>query len=817
MADATTHAPLRLTVRQLAAFAGRRGNLAGGNGGVRQAGTLDGIRAQQRLQRRRGDDYRAEVPVSANWRHSSGLQIELSGRIDGVQSAAGATPLLEEIKARYGGAKSLPEAALAEYRSQLQIYGHLFCTTLDVATVVLRLCVIDLADDREHRLEQQWDAGALSENCARLVDCYVEWYLAVMAHRAHRNRAAVDLPFPFPQMRPFQRELAAACYTALGGKTIALVQASTGAGKTVAALYGACKALGRERVDHVFFATAKGSGRLAARDCTRLLRSRGMVLTSLELGAREDTCRCRAAQDDTDAEACEYRLGFYDRLPAARLALLACEQHIDDDTLQVIAARYRVCPHALAGHVAPWLDLVIGDFNYLFDPAAGRDWTTGRDDRFGLLLDEAHNLVPRCRDMYSTTLDRQRLESLRARLPVAMRKPRRALRKLATTIAELDRGGQWHRLAAGARVADACPPQLLDCVLACLTAIPDGMEEPDDGLFPPAWQQELRQYLYTLATFANTVERADPGFCLLLVDGTDGRPQTAEWFCADPAPLIRGKLDTTAGAALFSATLQPLPNYARLLGVTDRYGALETPSPFPPGNQLVCIAGWIDTRLANRRRSLPQVLELIEQSVLARPGNYLVFLPSYEYLQACADALHERRPEWEILQQGAGMGPTDNAAWLQRFAASDTATVGFAVLGGSFAEGIDLPGEKLLGSIIVGPGLPWPSPRQMALERYLGARGEAGQELASCLPAMTRVSQAGGRVIRNATDTGVIILADFRFAREPFAGALPSHWQQRFCGNPQALAAQLRDFWGQVHDAPPRIIATGAREQRHAQ
>jgi len=747
-----------VAVRTLCDFAARSGDLD--HRYTPSPTSEEGIAGHRRVGARRGPGYRAELPLKGE---CGGLL--LAGRADGYDGDANR---LEEIKTHRGDLARIGPGQRALHRAQLRAYGALLCRAEGLATINLSLVYFDIQRERETPFSEEADASVLWAELEALCHRYLAWAHQENGHRRARNAALLGLRFPFADFRPGQRTLAEAAYRAVHGGHPLLLQAPTGIGKTAGTLYPALMAMPRAGLDRLHYLTARNTGRQLALDAiARILAANpGAVLRVLVLSAREQACEYpdRACH----GESCPLARGFYDRLPEARAAALAGGGILDPAALRDVALGHQVCPYYLTQELARWADLVVADVNYQFDQeallhalAAANGW------RVALLVDEAHNLMDRARAMYSAELTQGRLREARRQAPAVLKKPLDALARA------------WRRLlarhlpATGADAPvqlDAVPRELDGALQGLVGAITDYLaQSPADAA--------LQELMFEALGFLALAERfGEHSLCELARDGVGtGRLAIVNLI---PADFLRARFDACHGAVLFSATLGPAAFQRDLLGLPgdSRWQAVE--SPFNAGQLQVRIVPAISTRLRDRGASIAPVVARIRKQYAAWPANYLVYLSSFAYLDLLHDAFVRAAPAIPAPRQRPGMSAAARQDFIDGFQEGGR-QVGFAVLGGAFAEGIDLPGSRLSGVFVLTLGLPPHDSRHEVLRERLQRRFGRGYEYSYLYPGLRKVVQAAGRVIRTPEDSGVIELIDDRFARPEVRALLPAWWRAR--------------------------------------
>ena len=823
---------IRLSVRELVEFLLRTGSIDSRFTGFDRAN--EGARIHRRLQKAEGEGYAAEVFLTAE-RTMEGIGFTIEGRADGIFTDEDGTVVIDEIKTTAAPTDAITEDMNPCHWAQGMVYGAICAEQRELETLDVRLTYYQIDTDEIIRYTRHFSAAELDAFLNDLLRQYLPWARRQLDWVEARNRSLGALQFPFPAYRPGQRALAGEVYRACAagkaeqkGGTRLFCQAPTGIGKTMSALFPALKAMGEGTGEKIFYLTARNTTQAAAEDALARLRAAdpALSLRSVTLTAKEKACLCKDAEGRPAClpEACPYANGYYERLKDALANLLDSAVPYDRAALTETARRHRVCPFELGLDLSEWCDVVIGDYNYLFDPVvhlkrffdAAGDWL--------FLIDEAHNLPDRARAMYSAQFAKSSLtEAKRAlgkgksSLKTALTKADKvflAARKACAQAAPrtgAEPAGETEPTQVSLLPAEAAPdfalpqplyardgtvflqqlPAALPAALRAVhTPLQDWLEQnPED----PAHAQLLELY-FALQDIARAADRYDSHFVTQLT--ARGSELELHLLCLDPAPFVDASLAAGRSAALFSATLTPPAFYRSVLGCANAR-AVALPSPFPPENLgLFCLPG-ISTRYRQREASVPAVADALAALAKGKTGNYLAFFPSYAYLQQVYEAFAARWPDIPTLVQQRSLDDAGRAEFLAQFVPHPAKTLlGFAVMGGIFGEGVDLVGDRLIGCAIVGVGLPQVNPRQEMLRRYYEEQSGCGFDYAYRYPGMNKVLQAAGRVVRTPQDKGVVLLLDDRFAQPDTARLFPPHWQHiRYLPGTAALETALKGFW----------------------
>jgi Rad3-related DNA helicase len=726
----------------------------------------EGIAGHAVVTARRGGHYQTEVSLSGEYD-----LLLVRGRADGYDPDQN---LIEEIKTYRGDLDNMPANHRHLHWAQVRVYGHLLCRKLDLDQVNLALVYFNIGTQAETVLRETQSAADLAALFAGQCQRFIAWAEQEVAHRAARDAALTRLQFPHPAFRPGQRDLAETIFNANRSARCVMAQAPTGIGKTVGTLFPVLKAAPQHKLDKVFFLAAKTPGRRLALDAAATLqRSAGeLPLRTLELVARDKACEHpdKACQGDS----CPLAKGFYDRLPAARQAAAGVPM-LDAAGLREVALAHDVCPYYLGSEMARWSDLIVGDYNYYFDLGAMLyGLTLSNGWKVSVLVDEAHNLVSRARKMYTGELDRLSLRAARGSAPAPIKKV-------------LDRiGRSWPEAPAGPYgVIPAPPDDLLTALQNANSAITDLLAD-QGGLIDPA----LQRFYFDALQFVRLAELfGEHSLCDIQVQ--DERNSTITIRNVVPAPFLKPRFGVAHSVALFSATLSPWNYYTDALGLPEQTAWVDIASPFTAHQLQVHVVRDISTRYPDRAASRAPIAALMARQYSETPGNYLAFFSSFDYLDLVADEFERRYPELPVFRQPRRMLETERDAFLGRFTESSRG-IGFAVLGGAFGEGIDLPGARLIGAFIATLGLPQMNPVNEQIRQRMQAMFGAGYDYTYLYPGMQKVVQAAGRVIRTEQDRGVVYLIDDRFDQAQVRDLLPRWWQVDRIGARSGEAAAKR-------------------------
>ncbi|MEZ5560476.1 MAG: ATP-dependent DNA helicase [Pseudomonadales bacterium] len=785
VSDAASAASERLAVRDLAEFVHRRGDLHARLDSRTRA--EEGIRTQRRHQQRRGGTYQCERAVSLQTVLGA-VPVTLGGRIDGCDLSA-TPPLLEEFKTSRADPERLHRHSEAVHWAQLRLYGGLLVRELLNAAagpgsarepvtapedlLCLRLVYCHPDTDEVRSFESLCSAGELLAFLDDTLRRYDAWLERQRAHRAARDVWLDGLAFPYEHFRPHQRAMARRAFRAFRDRESLLLEAPTGSGKTAAVLYPAVRALQHSALSRVLFLTSRGTGAIAAEDALQRMDPEARSLRVVRLVARDKVCLTPGAA--CEPEACAYARGYYDRIASALPALLS-RQRMVPEVVEEVARAHHVCPFELSLDAARWADVVIGDYNYLFDPVV-RLQRFARDPRAAVLIDESHQLTARVRDMLSLELERS---AVRAALAEAPPEPLgRCLRGLNRQLGHLGKG-----VDAAARLIDAP-----DALLRALQRWVDAFAAAD---LPLEGHPACAELLFNASRWLRAGEWLREGRFVYSCEAP-GREVRLRLICLDPAGWIRERLDAYGANLRFSGTLSPLALYQRLHGF-ESAPAERAGNPFAADQLAVLVVPDVPTYLRARARSLEALVSLVDRVFSAAPGHYLVAFPSFEYLQQFAAACSARFPDRALHVQRPGLDDAARMAFIEALRQARSPQLALVVLGGVFGESVDFSGVTLAGVVCVGVGLPPPGLEREAVRDYFDAAGLDGALVAYRQPAMVKVLQMAGRLLRGPRDRGVLCLVDERFLRPEFRQFYPAHWHPQRVPSGE-VGSVLADFW----------------------
>lgn len=767
---------VKLSIRQLAEFCCRRGDLGfdGGPGVKAQEGLRTHQAIQKRYKKQAIAEYRIQFEVDIDEFH-----IELGGRIDLIFEQE-SPPRVEEVKTVYSFMNSFSASFDEPHWAQAKCYAACYAIEKTIDTLAISLNYVNLFNHQEHRQHQTCQRAELETFLIQLLRQYLDWHRLVQQLRQQTLTSAQALEFPHASFRDQQRSLAAHVYRNIQRQKQLMVEAPTGSGKTISTLFPAVKSIGEDIADQIIYLSAKTSGQNQAIDAIELMIEQGLLISYLVIQAKSKCCPCTDNNiEEINADGkCLRTLGFFDRLDAARESL-AKRRHLNPAIIRQAADQHQLCPFELSLQMLPWVDVVIADLNYVFDPLVQLSYFKTDSKRKILLIDELHNLVDRARGMYSASLTRDQIKQAletdsNPEIIRTLNKVNRALNKLLL-----------------AQTEDEVISEQTSSTLA--KAISRFGENLGVNLFNnkqvSAQTLEFSKAVFRYQCISNLYHdhHKTIGVKPVAQRSIKLRCLNAFEYLRDIYPLF----DSVCG---FSATLSPHHYFLQALGFNDEARVLQVESCFPLDQLQVSICSYVDTRYRQRDDYIDQICATIYHCFQARPGNYLAFFSSYHFMHKVYDRFHQLYRAIETLLQVQTTDDEQRQVFLDQFR-HHRQTLGFAIMGGIFAEGIDYQGQTLIGAIVVGVGLPQMNTEQQLIAQDFESLNLNGFDFAFRFPGLTRVQQSAGRVIRSEQDRGVVILLDRRFQQSAYRMHYPPHWQPNHCQSIDALEQSLRQFW----------------------
>ena len=845
---------LHTSVRNLVEFILRGGDIDNRSGRMITDAMMEGSKIHRKIQRSMGENYQAEVPLALTI-EAEEYMLVIEGRADGI--AYGEFPnqnsekeaytqdtfldrtgkseemvYIDEIKGVYRNVATM-EAPVYVHKAQAMCYAYIYALQnhLDQIGVQMTYCNLDTEDVKLFQEVFAWDA--LADWFGNLIAEYRKWADWQIMWRRKRQESIQNLEFPYPY-REGQRKLVGDVYrTIRRGKNLFL-QAPTGVGKTISTIFPAVKAVGEELADRIFYLTAKTITATVAKETFGLLREQGYQAKIIQLTAKEKLCLCgntaieqeAADQDDPypdfpqiklecNPQNCPYAKGHFDRVNDAVFELLQASDLFTREEILAQARKHRVCPFELSLDVATWCDNILCDYNYVFDPNVylKRFFQDSSKEKYLFLVDEAHNLVDRSREMYSATLYKEDILAVKKIMKPHNQAIARTLDKCNKAMLDFKRECENYSVCESVGV-------LTFYLMRLVSQMEEFFEKPRE--FPD--KKTVLDFYFELRNFVNIYDLVDENYVIYDEMQEDGRFMI-KLFCVDPSKNLQKCIDKSVSTIFFSATLLPINYYKRLLSTKEDNYAIYAQSTFDETQRLLAFGRDVSTKYTRRGPAeYEKIARYIRAAIRSKKGNYMVFFPSYKMMQDVYDVFVRVERESDIrsgvavsdepniaeesleesltiIMQHSNMNDAEREEFLQAFEQEDGGTlVAFCVMGGIFGEGIDLKNDRLIGAVIVGTGLPQISNEREILKQYYDKQGLSGFDYAFRYPGINKVLQAAGRVIRTQEDRGIIVLLDERFLQSDYNALYPREWKNRIVGNVETVDAEICKFWENTKD-----------------
>lgn len=807
----------KISVRNLVEFILRSGDIQASSGALRDPDAMqEGTKIHQKLQRKMGSNYRSEVSLSADFSITARalstqsvvlpspfhFQITLEGRADGIFTDENGI-VIDEIKGVYRDLRALQEP-VPVHLAQALCYAYMYAKKENLKTIGIRMTYCHIPTEKVRYFSEQKTFAELEQWFDALIYEYIKWCLWQLDHRNRRNLSIREHDFPFTY-RPGQKSLVTNVYLSILRKKRLYLEAPTGVGKTISTVFPAVKAIGEGLTEKIFYLTAKTITRTVAEETFSLLEKNETFLKYVSITAKEKICIIERPACHPDS--CERAKGHFDRINDAMFDLLTQENKIDRTCITKYAEKHQVCPFEFSLDLALWADVIIGDYNYAFDPTAclKRFFAEDTENDFVFLIDEAHNLAGRAREMYSASLVKEDFLSIKTMLKMKSKKLSSALESCSRAMLSLK------RLCDNVQIYQTSD---LDTFLLRLMRLhmllenvlqnADEPYDPEDKiLFEPLTIEEkeiLLDFYFQISGFLNIYELLDEHYTIYGEFGTHDE-FILHLQCMDPSANLDSYLKKVRSSIFFSATLLPIQYYKEQLAFRENDYAVYAPSPFDVKNRLLLIGRGVSTKYSLRSPSMYQkIADYILKFVSVKTGNYLVFFPSYQMLYTIFEYITKSFDDTDdrirFFLQDTGMSEEDREEFLSHFEDDPkTTAIGLCVMGGIFGEGIDLKKERLIGAVLVGTGLPMVCTENELFKNYFDQKNRNGFSYAYQFPGMNKVLQAAGRVIRTTEDRGAILLLDDRFLQTDYQNLFPQEWFPFEVTSINTLEEKLKHFW----------------------
>lgn len=775
---------IKISVRELVEFVLRSGDLISSFSGSTR--NTDAIRAHQKIQKSAPSEYESEVTISHRVVKGE-LSIQINGRIDGVITLKDEV-IIDEIKTTTNNLDNINENYNLVHWAQAKCYAYFYGVQNNLPEIKVRLTYYQMDTGELKHFVKAYSLEELEVFFNTIINRYIHYGTLQKNWLKTRTESINKLEFPYKSYRMGQRELAVAIYNSIKQKSLIFAKAPTGIGKTMASIFPAIKAMGLNLTSKIFYLTAKNTTGIEALKAMKLMNAKGLSIKTVWITAKEKICFQEEVQ--CDPEKCSYAKGHFDRVNEA-LEDIFFENMLTKEVIEAYSKKHRVCPFEFSLDLTNWSDCIVCDYNYVFDPRVYlRRFFMEEKGDYTLLVDEAHNLVDRAREMYSSQISKKEILNLKNISKNISSKIYRTLNKINTNM--ITERKKCEEADNGFIVQEEAPKELISLVRKYVSAA-EGfiLDNPDCDI-----KEELLDLYFKANSFIRTYEGYDAKYVTYNERLKDDF--IIKMFCIDPSEHLKECLKKVSSAVFFSATLSPMNYFIELLGGDMESFRLNIPSPFKSENLCVLINDNISTKYKNRADTYDRVVNAITSCISEKQGNYLVFFPSYKYMEAVYELFKEENPSVKAICQKSNMSTEERENFIEQYSEYNKETLtGFVVLGGVFSEGLDLPQEKLIGSIIVGVGLPMVCTERIIINDYFSRVKGCGFQYAYIYPGINKVLQAAGRVIRTEEDRGVVLLIDERYREQQYINLLPHEWSTKriFKGEFYSEQNLLKDFW----------------------
>lgn len=756
---------IKISIRNLVEFIMRHGSID--NRYTSSIKAIEGIRGHQRVQKSYGDNYTAEVPLKYTLTYED-LEIMVEGRADGILIEDEKT-IIDEIKTTTKDLLLIDENTNPLHWAQAKCYGYIYSMQNELDNIDIQITYYNIDTKSTRILRQSYTLKELEEFFFWLIDEYKSWAQLESDWVNKRNESIKKLKFPFENYRPGQRELAVRVYKSITDSKKCFAQAPTGTGKTISTLFPAIKAMGEDKTSKIFYLTAKTITREVAQNTISLMRKKDLNLKAVTITAKEKICKMDEV--NCNPEYCPYANGYFDRINNSLKDILAKYNDYSKDNIEKISEEYMLCPFELSLDLTNLSDVIICDYNYVFDPRVylKRFFDTKTTD-YTFLIDEAHNLVDRAREMYSATLNEEKFVKVKKLISKKDKRITKVIKEIQSYFE--DKLEDLTTLDENDLVESEAPLELCEILSSFIKFVDEYLARTNEE------NEELMDLYFDVYSFLSISDFYDKNYTTIYTKTFNG--MTIKIYCVNPQKVIEEKMKKAKSNIIFSATLIPMDYFMKMYSYDEEDFIINLKSPFDVKNRLLMIGDNVATTYNKRFETSEDIASYIANCVQAKKGNYMVFFPSYKYMDLVFDKMKENYPNINTSIQESNMSEEEKEEFLSMFDEDNKEThVGFCVLGGHFSEGIDLTNDKLIGVIIVGVGMP-----QIGIERDIikdhMKDSNKGFDYAYVYPGMIKVLQAAGRCIRTDDDKGVILLLDNRYSQRRYQSLFPYEWYPNF-------------------------------------
>ncbi|WP_221372596.1 helicase C-terminal domain-containing protein [Clostridium perfringens] len=753
---------IKISIRNLVEFVLRRGSIDSRiKASVR---ALEGIKGHKKIQSSYSEKDRSEVTLKEDIDFED-FTLRVEGRADGILEE-NEKIIIDEIKTTTKNVMDIDYDFNELHWAQAKVYAYIYSKEKDLESIIVQLTYYNVEDFGTKFLRQEYSFNELKEFFYDLIEKYKEWILLEKKWIDFRNDSIENFNFPFEVYRKGQRELAIRVYKAISEGKKCFAEAPTGTGKTMSTLFPAVKALGAKETNKIFYITAKTTTREIANNTLSIMREKGLNIRSVNITAK-DKC-CKMEEKKCIPEYCPYANGYFDKVNMALKEALKHKEEYDLEYINKLSDEYNICPFEFSLELSNFCDVVICDYNYIFDPQASlKGILEGKDKDYTILIDEAHNLLDRGRNMYSSKIFKDDFLKLK----------REFKSKDKGIYNSLDRANKYliekrkvlENLETKSLVEKEEPSDLYGILRSFLEKVDIYESKSSEE------NSSLLELYFNVYEFLNICGYYGEDFTALYK--LDGNNLELSINCLDPSRILKSIMNRFKSVIIFSATLLPMEYFKELYGAQEGDYSVNLTSPFDYKNKLTIVGKDVSTTYSNRKRTLPKIVNYIIECAKSKIGNYLVFFPSYEYMWMVHEEIKKREVDFSLVAQGDHMKEDEKEEFLALFKEGREKThLGLAVLGGHFSEGIDLTLDKLIGVIIIGVGMPKICLERESIKEYYNSIGKNGFDYAYVYPGIIKVLQAAGRCIRTERDKGVVLLLDDRYFTNKYKSLLPREW-----------------------------------------
>ncbi len=774
---------IKISVRNLVEFILREGNIDN-----RISKTADkeamqlGSKIHRKIQRQMGSSYHAEVPLKLVLSEES-YDLQIEGRADGIIEEEEIT--IDEIKGIFRNLEQV-ESPINVHLAQAKCYAYIYGKQKNLESISVQMTYCQLETEEVKRFKEHYSLEELEVWFYHLIDEYKKWARFQIEWKKKRNVSIKQIEFPY-EYREGQKNLATSVYRTILRQKKLFIQAPTGVGKTMATVFPSVKAVGEELGEKIFYLTAKTITRTVAEQAFQLLKKQGLQYKVITLTAKEKICFCE--ERECNPEKCPYAKGHYDRVNQAVYDMITTTDDMSRENIEMYAKKHEVCPFEMSLDVALWVDAVICDYNYVFDPNAylRRFFADEVKGNYLFLIDEAHNLVERAREMYSATMYKEEFLEAKRIVKYLDKRLERKIDTCNRQLLELKRGCETYMVHQSVGHFSVSMTNLL-------MELERFMEECDRVEV----KEELLEFYFHVRTFLNVSDILDENYTIYTELDEEGKFKL-KLFCVNPAVNLQNFLDKGNSTIFFSATFLPIHYYKQLLSTEKDDYAIYVNSPFDTQNREILIGSDVSSKYTRRGIQMyEKIASYIVETLEVKNGNYIAFFPSYQFMENVYEVLKQKlTEETTCLLQEKMMTEEQRETFLEEFAKERKGNLlGLCVMGGIFSEGIDLTEEKLVGAFIVGTGLPQICYEREILRQYFDRKNRKGFDYAYLYPGMNKVLQSAGRVIRTETDRGMILLLDERFLQRQYREIFPREWSDVKRCTLESVGREMSKFWG---------------------